>query len=262
MARDSYLLEGGAVGVLLLHGFTGDPSEMRPLAEHLHAQGYTVHAPLLPGHGSLPDALQGIPWQAWLRSAERAFGLLTERCQRVVVVGNSMGGALAVLVAVNRPVAGLVTLATPVWVTDWRAKLVPWFRPVMPYLYPFKFANWDDPMVQQQVLSFAPGADLSNPTIRQALGNSIRIPLGALVELKQLIDYTRQRAPFVSAPSLVLQGRHDPITSQADAYLLYGLLACERKELVWFEESGHFLLTDKEQTAVCQRVRQFIEGLA
>lgn len=258
MAHDEYTLDGGPVGALLIHGFTGRPDEMRSLADALHGRGCTVHVPVLPGHGGLPEALLGVPWQAWQRSAERAFDTLSGRCQQVVVIGQSMGGTLGILVATRRPVVGLVTLATPLQVPDWRARLVPLFRPVLPYWYPYKFADWNDPMVRESVLAFAPGADLDDPTTRQALGDQIRIPFGALDELMQLVHYTRRRTPFVSAPSLVLQGRLDRVTNPGDAYLLYGLLGAAQKELVWYEQSGHLLLLDQERDAVIERVVTFV----
>jgi carboxylesterase len=262
MSTPAYTLEGGPLGVLVLHGFTGTPGEMRPLADQLHRQGYTVHAPLLPGHGGLPEAMLGLPWQAWLRHVERAFDQLYSRCQQIVVIGQSMGGTLAILLATRRPVAGLVALATPLYIHDWRAKLVPLFRPVLPYWYPYKFANWDDPMVREQVLAFVPGANLDDVQTRQALGDTIRIPFGALDELMQLVNYTRRRVPFVSAPSLLLQGRHDAVTNPKDAYLLYGLLGAARKALVWYEQSGHLLLVDQEREAVLERIGKFVGELS
>lgn len=61
----AFFLEGGATGVLLLHGYTGSPPEMRQIGDDLHARGCTVSAPLLPGHGATPEALNRWRWTDW-----------------------------------------------------------------------------------------------------------------------------------------------------------------------------------------------------
>ncbi len=260
--RDAFTFEGGPIGALLLHGFTGTPGEMRPLAESLHSQGYTVHAPLLAGHGGLPELLHNVPWQAWQRSAERGYDLLAARCQRVVVVGQSLGGALATLVVQRRPAAGLVALATPLRLQDWRVSLVPLLRPVIPWFYPFGIANFDDPQVQEQIRTFAPEADLTDAETRSTLRKTVRFPLSAIDEVRQLLHHALKQAPFVAVPALIGQGRRDEITNPQDAELLYGLLGSTQKSLVWFEDSGHLLMEGPERDRVCETVGTFIATLS
>src|SRR5918998_1676938 len=83
---------GGRHGVLVLHGFTGCPQSMRPLAEAFADEGYTVDLPLLPGHGTSPDDLAATRWSDWSGAAEAVYENLAARCDRVVVAGLSMGG--------------------------------------------------------------------------------------------------------------------------------------------------------------------------
>ena len=97
-----------AGGVLVLHGFTGSPSSMRPLAERLAAAGYTVELPRLPGHGTAIDDLLDKTWDDWSGAALAAYDELAARAPRVAVVGLSMGGGLTAFVAERRPVAGCV----------------------------------------------------------------------------------------------------------------------------------------------------------
>jgi len=98
-------------GALVLHGFTGNPGSVRGVAEALAAAGLHVELPLLPGHGTVVDDMLPTRWADWAGAAEAAYRTLAARVQKVVVVGLSMGGALALRVAADHPeVAGLVCI--------------------------------------------------------------------------------------------------------------------------------------------------------
>ncbi len=102
---------GGPNGVLVLHGFTGNPQSMRGLAEAFAAAGFSVELPLLPGHGTSIDDMLETGWTDWSGAAEMAFCELESRCEKVVVAGLSMGGTLATWLAARHPdVAGLVAV--------------------------------------------------------------------------------------------------------------------------------------------------------
>ncbi len=99
----------GPSGVLVLHGFTGNPASMRPLAELLAKAGYSVELPRLPGHGTSVEEMLTTTWADWSLAAEEAFDSLDKHCDRVAVVGLSMGGGLAAHVAeVRTTVVGCV----------------------------------------------------------------------------------------------------------------------------------------------------------
>lgn len=107
--------EGGKVGVLLCHGFTGSPQSLRPWAEYLAARGLTVSLPLLPGHGTRWQDMQLTGWQDWYAEVDRALRELLDTCDRVFVFGLSMGGALTLRLAAKHgeSISGIV-LVNPV----------------------------------------------------------------------------------------------------------------------------------------------------
>lgn len=103
--------DGGPAGALVIHGFTGNPGSMRGIAEALAAAGFSVEMPLLPGHGTVVDDMIPTTFSDWLGSAEDAYRRLTARCEQIVVVGLSMGGALTVWLGSEHPeIAGLVAI--------------------------------------------------------------------------------------------------------------------------------------------------------
>src|SRR3954467_7806998 len=100
---------GGPNGVLVVHGFTGSPQSMRPLAEAFAAGGFTVELPRLPGHGTVIEDMVPTRWGDWSGAVEAAYTELASRCEKVVVAGLSMGGTLTAWLAANHPeIAGVV----------------------------------------------------------------------------------------------------------------------------------------------------------
>ena len=95
--------DGGPVGVLLCHGFTGSPASLRPWAEHLASAGLSVRLPLLPGHGTEWQQMQITLWPDWYDCLERELLDLADQCERVFVMGLSMGGTLTLRLALERP---------------------------------------------------------------------------------------------------------------------------------------------------------------
>jgi carboxylesterase len=99
----------GDVGVLVLHGFTGNPQSMRPLAEAFAAAGFSVSLPLLPGHGTTVEEMLPTRWSDWSIAAEAAYEELASRTHTVIVAGLSMGGTLTAWLGTRHPeIAGLV----------------------------------------------------------------------------------------------------------------------------------------------------------
>jgi carboxylesterase len=98
-------------GALVLHGFTGNPSSMRGLAEALAAAGYHIEMPRLPGHGTTIEEMLPTRWGDWAAETEAAYQRLAVRSAKVVVVGLSMGGTLTLRTGLDHPeVAGLVCI--------------------------------------------------------------------------------------------------------------------------------------------------------
>jgi alpha-beta hydrolase superfamily lysophospholipase len=108
-------LAGDRRGVLCLHGFTGTPYEVRYLGGRLAAHGLTVRGPALPGHATRLEDLVDKTWRDWADGVTAAYDDLAARCDRVAVVGQSLGGLLALDLATRRSPAAVVSLAAPLW---------------------------------------------------------------------------------------------------------------------------------------------------
>src|SRR5436309_2867512 len=109
---EAFRFDGGPIGVLLQHGFTGSPASMRPFGEWLAARGVSVIGPRLPGHGTSWEDLEGTTWHDWENEAEGAIRDLKARCSTVIAVGLSMGGAMVLHLGAKHPdkLSGIVTV--------------------------------------------------------------------------------------------------------------------------------------------------------
>jgi len=232
---------GLAPAVLCLHGLTGTPYEVRPPAEALAEAGFYCEGPLLPGHGTTPQALARVSYMEWVNAVVAAHDALAERHERVYAVGLSLGGLLAFALAERRTLRGLVALAVPLdlgWVVH---RGVPWLHHIVRQL-PKTPAILDVEARRRH-----PGYD--------------RMPLAAVNQLLRLAGEVRAGLSRVEAPVALIFSRLDPTVPVRNAELLLRSLPPGDRELHWLERSGHVLPVDFEQAVVAQRVVEFLARL-
>lgn len=242
----AFTLPGGPTHALMLHGFMGTPGEMRPLADALASAGVTVRAPLLPGFGPDLERLRSITLDDWLRSAGDAWRETRHDARRTVLVGFSMGGALATALAATDPPDQLVLLA-PHWrIADPRAIVLPILKHVKQEFQIFADADFSDPGVRRALAEANPGADLDDPDVQERFRQEATIPTSALDELRRAGVLAAKRAAQVRVPTLVVQGRDDqtslPRHTRRLASRLGGNVTLE-------EVAGDHLLVDRSHPA-------------
>lgn len=228
------------VGVLVLHGLTGNPVSLRPLAESLAGDGYHVELPRLPGHGTRWQDLARTTWRDWAREANAALELLRARTSAQVAVGLSMGGTLSLHLAITRPddLAGIVLINPTVKLRDPRRKALPALKWVVPGL----------PGIGNDIAK--PGGD-EKPYPK--------MPLKALSSLVDLQRRVRARLGEVGLPMLVLTSRQDHVVDVADSRLVMDRVTSDEREQVWLERSYHVATLDHDAAEIEQRVAAFIE---
>jgi carboxylesterase len=222
--------------VLVLHGFGDTPQSVAPVCAALAAAGWTVEAPLLPGHGRTLVAMAQHDERDWLAAARAAYGGLRATHARVTLVGQSMGGALAVCLAAEHPPPAMVLLAPYLAMPPRVRRLARVLAPlaaVVPY--------WRS----------APNTrSIHDPVARgaaRALPSTSGRALGALA---RLVTQARAALLAVQAPVRYLQSREDHRIPAAAAAGAFAALAAPTKELVWLEGCGHVLAVDHHRAAV------------
>ncbi|CAG7648388.1 alpha/beta hydrolase [Paenibacillus allorhizosphaerae] len=215
-------------GCLLLHGFTGGPYELMPLAEHLEQTlGMQCRTPVLPGHDQDLAVLGGVTFHDWLDSASWEAHQLTKDCASVDVIGFSMGGLIAACLANRFPIRRLVLLnAAAIYISPVR---------LLAYMASLLLIR-----------------DWAN------LGRAKNVPPQATVEFLKLARHTKKRElPRIQVPTLIVQGAQDPIVHPRSGRYIYKRLKGER-ELRMFPQSRHMICLDREAPELFAEVERFL----
>lgn len=235
---EPFFLPGGHNGVLLVHGFTGAPSEMRLAGEYLNNLGYTVFAPRLPGHGTTPEEMAKTAWPHWYGNVEDGYHLLTGVCSTVSAVGLSMGGLLTLKLAIEYPLRRLAVISAPIYIANKRIKLLPIYR---------LFTN------------FVPKMRKRLPDRGEDYSITYDVtPLSSLSSLLNLIKHVDALLPSVTVPTLVIQSRKEHTVEPESAQYIYDKLGSTEKQLVWLNKSGHIVTLDIERDTVFEMIGQFL----
>lgn len=234
-----YQADGGRTGVLLLHGFTGSPSSMRPWAQHLHLLGLSVSVPRLPGHGSTWQELNATPWKDWYGEAERAFVALRESCDTVFVAGLSMGGCLALRLAEEQPteVAGLLLVNPAVASADRRLLATP---------------------VLKRLVASAKGitSDISKAGVLE--DGYDRVPLRALDSMRSMWRLTAANLGAVTCPVLLFRSAVDHVVDPTSSRLIrHKVSSADVTELV-LDDSFHVATLDNDAERIFTESAAFI----
>jgi carboxylesterase len=249
--RSTFEIPGRDVGVLLVHGFTGDTREMRPLAEHLNSQlGVYCYAPLLPGHGVPPHLMAGITDKDWFNAVKAGLDHVRGQFARVVVVGYSMGGALSAWVLSGQnphPANGFVAIAPMIALRNPLIGYAGIVRRFVPWVYPLRFMSIDDLGIRAELQAYMPGVELDSPDVQKRLKSEIRFPTGILDELNKVAKHARHAAPKLTLPTLTLQGDSDITLDPAGAHRFHGALAANDKALIMYTGGEHEIVKPKSQ---------------
>jgi carboxylesterase len=255
------------VGILLLHGLTGMPSEMRPLEKALLKQGFQVKTPLLPGHGADHHALLASTWQDWLKGAQVALMELKTECDKTFVCGLSMGSLLATALAAepNNDVSGLIMISTTLFYDGSSTPITRYLLPLADW-FPFlgNLCSWKerppyglkDERLQRIITKAIEDA-------KKGEGNNFGLfetHVGALRQLKRLANKIHVQAPAVTCPSLIIHSMEDTIATAKNAFEIYNLLGSLHKSIFLLQGGDHVLTVDLCKEQVIQAVGQFIRS--
>lgn len=239
-----FLLEGGPVGLLTIHGFTGSPPEMRLVGNYAHQRGYTVLAPCLPGHGTTIEDANKHRWQDWVEHVDRALADLEERCEHVFAAGLSLGSLLTLYLAAHHPeLAGAIAYSPAVMVTDPRTHIVA----VLKY--------WMRQVPKAEMYAVDPEAE-------SRLWSYDAWPAAATHELTKFIRQVKRVLPQVRCPTLILYSTADPDLHPDAAQFTYDHIGAEDKELITLHNCGHVITVDAEWETVAEKTCQFMAAHA
>lgn len=225
------------IGCLIIHGYTGGPYEVGPLANFLKEEtNWHVEVPTLPGHGKKLN-LENASHKEWITAAENALIQLKEKYDEVYLIGFSMGGMIAAYLAAKFKVDKLVLLATS-----------------------GKFLSFKQIGIEiGDIIADGIRGNLSENKIYFHYKNKLKtVPFKANIEFLKLVRFTRKHLKDVESPVLIAQGQQDGMVPYKTAYYLDKEITSKRKEVVFFERSKHLICLGNDKDTLNTMVHEFL----
>ncbi len=248
---------------LVIHGFPGTPAEVLPVAHLFVDAGWTVHAPLLPGFGAQLDTLPNRTYHDWYTEVRSAYLQLSSTHKTVILVGFSMGGALAAALAAECSPSGLI-LCAPFWKFDavlWR--LLPILKYIFPRVKPFRLfkPDFNDPETRQGILKFMPGINLDDAAVQTAILN-FEIPIGMIDSIRLAGQQAQKSMANIHCPTLVIQGLADELVQPSLTHQLIKALPVAPSYVE--VDANHALFTPEQPhwSMIESQVMDFIQDFA
>ncbi len=232
-------IDGGRVGVLLSHGFTGSPASMKPWGQHLADRGFAVRVPRLPGHGTHWRDLNRVGWDDWYAEVDAALSELRATCDHVAVCGLSMGGALALRLGELRPndVDALVLVNPAIGMRSWQLRLVPALKHLIPSM----------PGI---------GNDIKKPGIDE-VGYG-RTPLRAFHTLVRAWPTIEADLDKITAPLLMFRSMDDHVVDDTSLALIQQGVSSPVAEYISLTDSYHVATLDFDAQLIFDRSADFL----
>ncbi len=263
MSEHQIDMSGGEHAVLLVHGLTGSPFEMKYLARQLNRAGFTVKGPCLAGHGSTLDDLKRTTWQDWYGTVQDAFGELKRDHATVSVAGLCMGALLALKLSVDHDaeVNAVSLISTTLFYDGWG---LPWYKFLLPLAY-------FTPVCHLYSFKERPPYGIKNEALRARVVEGMRdssiahesVPGVSMRELYRLIVVMkRQVIARVTAPALIVHSREDDLASAKNALYVQRHIKSKDVRMMLLDDCYHMVPIDNQRSMAAAGVVDFFKGRA
>lgn len=234
-------MPANAHAVLLLHGFTGSPQDLKKLSTFLKNQGFACYVPIYRGHGLGAEAIVKTTVDAWWQDALAAYEFLHNHgYAKISVIGHSMGGVFALRLAQQYQLSSITTLCSPIQkrpLDDLKGRLISYAEEYK------KFEQKPAQQIEQEVAEFA-DSDFS-----------------LLQQLSDLTETTGQHLAVIKCPVQVLQGELDDACYLDSARMIYEQVGSELKEIKTYPHSGHMLMREADHQQVFRDIIAFLQAV-
>jgi len=230
--------------VLLIHGWTCTPYEVRRLGKYLNADGYTVCGPMLRGHGTVPKDLENIKWNEWLEDIEKEYLNLKKNHDKVYIGGTSIGANIAMILAKKyRDISGLILMA-PIYKFRMEKLAVVIAKIVL------KFQRY-------RKKTYLPTFGGSKTITR--LVSYQTYPMKSIFEAFELVNDSRKNLLEVLTPCLIIQSTHDHMVTKDNIDRLFDAIGSQIKKKKHLHRAYHTFISDVKNEHVFQDILKFIK---
>jgi len=237
LGAESLFLKGNDTGIVLCHGFNGTPQSMEYIGRYLAGYGYTVSIPRLKGHGTNVKDMEVSTYEEWIVNLQTAYKKLKETCQKVYIVGQSMGGSLTLQVAVQNQVDGIFLINAAV--TD------------------VAYKEYRNEHVPKMIEEGAP--DIKKPSVHEITYE--QVPLKAIHQLLDLMDNTKDKVKFITNPTVIFKSKIDHVVSPSNSDYIFNNISSSEKLLIELENSYHVASMDYDAMFIVDNIHATITKL-
>ncbi|MBN2420987.1 alpha/beta fold hydrolase [Candidatus Woesearchaeota archaeon] len=234
--NDGFVIGTGDNAILLTHGLSSSPREERALAEYLAAKNFTVYVVRLEGHGTSVEDLTRTKWEDWYKNYHEAYLNLKQEKQKVYVGGMSLGGVIALKLAEDEKVDGIIALAPSLVLDDERSKYAWFFK----YFTKYSLRN-----ISKEDLPY----------------NYDRFPISSVAEMLEMSAVVQADLSKIDEPILIMQYRDDYRVNPASSQIVYEGVSSSKKDLDWIEGNGHVMITAPDKETHFGKIYGFIRNL-
>ncbi|HEX7586390.1 MAG TPA: alpha/beta fold hydrolase [Patescibacteria group bacterium] len=239
-----YFKGNNGKAVLLIHGWTSTPYEVRRFGKYLNENGYTVYAPQLKGHGTVPKDLESVRWTDWMEDLEKAYAFLLQEENKIYLAGTSIGANLAVILAARKKnIAGIILMAMP-----YRIKFE------VPALL---FAKFLKIFKSYNKKRYPPTFGVSTTITR--LISYQTYPIQNALEVHDLIEKSREALPKINQPCFVIQSASDHIIQKNSLEIIYSKINSSIKKKQYISRAYHTFISDIKNDRIFQDILNFLE---
>lgn len=254
--------------IILIHGLTGSPNEMKFLANFFNRKGYSVICPRLAGHGASVRVLKNLKWQDFYESVRDAMRApeISGGVNNIFVSGLSMGALLALLLAdeFKERISAASCLAPTLFYDGWNAPSYKFFLPLV-YRTPLRYAFYfkEEPpygikneAIQKRVHRYYSEAELDDMENVAQHGYPY-FPVALLHQLQLLVKHLTRKLSRIDMPVQLIQAKDDDMASVRNSKFIYDRISSEKKEMILLYDSYHVITADQERDVVAQRMEDF-----
>ena len=246
--------------VLLFHGLTGSPFELKKYGQFLYDNGYDIYAECLPGHGEKWEEIYTVKYTDWLDFAYGKYLKLKNIYKTVYISGLCLGAVLAIAVAEKYPnkVDGVISLSTTLYLDGWR---LPWYKCFMPIAlstilrFYYKYPECEPHGVKNLKTRSAIKRILEKGEVGMN-----DFPMTGFYELLKLSSFVRKSLKSVKCPMLIIHSKDDDLTSTKSANIVYKNISSKDKKLIILYNSYHMVLYDNEKEFVFNKSLEFLNS--
>ena len=239
-------LTGSDKGILLLHGGGGGTTwDLKEFARYSNEKGYSIILPALTGYGTSPEDLKSVSVDDWIKDGMEAITKLSKTCEKIAVVGHSLGGLLTLILASrNRNISNIVTWAAPWWINNRLFSLLPVLTKI-PFL----------PRIIPEKMEITHSQDL----LDQGWIGYDWLPTSLGMVLHEILNILHKEIGNVSCPSFIIQGKLDNTIESKSALKIYERINNSQKQIWLIEDAQHALMQESCKYELFDQTLSFIE---